>query len=111
MTKHELAPISPGEILRHEFMEPLDLTEVQLASELDLPIEQIEEVLQGRTGVTAEMALRLEKYFAVSAQFWLNLQSRKDLKVVRPAATANEQQVSPSPGEGVLGGPGEGAGG
>jgi antitoxin HigA-1 len=83
MTEHELAPISPGEILRHEFMEPLDLTEDQLARELDLPVGQISDVVQGKGGVTAEMALRLEKYFGVSAQFWLNLQSRHDLKVAR----------------------------
>ena len=83
MTEHELAPVSPGEILRHEFMEPLDLTEDQLARELDLPVGQIVDVLQGRGGITAEIALRLEKYFGVSAQFWLNLQSRHDLKIAR----------------------------
>jgi len=83
MTEHELEPISPGDILKHEFMEPLDLTEDQLARELDLPVARIFEVLRGGGGVTAEMALRLEKYFGVSAQFWLNLQSRHDLKVAR----------------------------
>ena len=83
MTEHELDPISPGEILKHEFMEPLDLTEEQLARELDLPLAQVVEVLQGGGGMTAEIALRLEKYFGVSAQFWLNLQTRHDLKVAR----------------------------
>lgn len=83
MTEHELTPILPGEILRHEFMEPLDLTEDQLARELDLPAGQVVDVVEGRGGITAEMALRLEKYFGVSAQFWLNLQSRHDLKVAR----------------------------
>lgn len=83
MTEHELTPVSPGEILRHEFMEPLDLTEDQLARELDLPAGQVIDIIEGRGGITAEMALRLEKYFGVSAQFWLNLQSRHDLKVAR----------------------------
>jgi addiction module HigA family antidote len=83
MAKHELEPISPGEILKHEFMEPLGLGDDQLARELDLPVGRIAEILQGRSGLTAEMALRLEKYFGTSAQFWLNLQSRYDLKIAR----------------------------
>jgi addiction module HigA family antidote len=60
MTEHELTPISPGEVLRHEFMEPLDLTEDQLARELDLPVRLIADVVKGKGGVSAEMALRLE---------------------------------------------------
>ena len=104
MAEHQLAPVSPGEILRHEFMEPLELAEDQLARELDVPVGQIIDIVQGMGGITAEMALRLERRFGVSAQFWLNLQSRHD-------STAKQKQVSPSPGEGVLGGPGEGAGG
>ncbi len=83
MAEHNLEPIAPGEILRHEFMEPLGLSGDQLARELDLPAGRVSEVLDGRGGVTAEMALRLEKYFGVSAQFWLTLQSRYDLKVAR----------------------------
>lgn len=83
MADHDLEPIAPGEILRHEFMEPLGLSRDQLASELDLPAGRVSGVLEGREGVSAEMALRLEKYFGVSAQFWLNLQSRYDLKIAR----------------------------
>ena len=78
-----MEPISTGEILKHELMEPLSMTEDQLARELNLPVGRIVDVLQGRGVVTAEMALRLEKYFGVSAQFWLNLQSRYDLKIAR----------------------------
>ena len=83
MAEHELEPISPGEILKHELMEPLGLGDDQLARELDLPVGRIAEILQGRRGLTAEMALRLEKHFGTSAQFWLNLQSRYDLKIAR----------------------------
>lgn len=93
MAEHDLEPITPGEVLAHEFMEPLGLDESQLAKELDLPTAQISDILQGRTGVTADVALRLEKYFGASAQFWLNLQSRYDLKIARrdvgPAIQAN----------------------
>jgi antitoxin HigA-1 len=83
MAEHDLEPITPGEILAHEFMEPLGLDEALLARELDLPPGRISDILQGRAGVTADVALRLEKYFGASAQFWLNLQSRYDLKIAR----------------------------
>jgi antitoxin HigA-1 len=83
MAEHDLEPITPGEILVHDFMEPLGLDEDQLARELDLPAARVSDILQGRAGVTAEVALRLEKYFGASAQFWLNLQSRYDLKIAR----------------------------
>ncbi|HEX3126585.1 MAG TPA: HigA family addiction module antitoxin [Thermoanaerobaculia bacterium] len=83
MAEHDLEPITPGEILALEFMEPLGLSEDQLARELDLPAGRISDILQGKAGVTADVALRLEKYFGASAQFWLNLQSRYDLKIAR----------------------------
>jgi len=78
-----LDPIPPGEILRCEFMEPLGISQNQLARDLDVPIARISELVHGRRSITADTALRLEKYFGVPAQFWLNLQSRHDLKVAR----------------------------
>lgn len=83
MAEHDLEPITPGEILAQEFMEPLGLSEDQLARELGLPSGRLSDILQARAGVTADVALRLEKYFGASAQFWLNLQSRYDLKIAR----------------------------
>jgi addiction module HigA family antidote len=74
-------------------MKPLGLDGDQLARELDLPAGRISDILYGKAGVTADVALRLEKYFGASAQFWLNLQSRYDLKIARrdvgPAIQAN----------------------
>lgn len=81
-----LDPIPPGEILRFEFMEPLGLSQNQLARDLDVPVARISELVHGRRSITADTALRLEKYFGVAAQFWLNLQSRYDLKVARREA-------------------------
>jgi len=78
-----LDPIFPGEILRFEFMEPLGLSQNQLARDLDVPPARISELIHGRRTLTADTALRLEKYFGVSAQFWLNLQARYDLKIAR----------------------------
>ena len=81
--RRALDPIPPGEILRCEFMEPLGLSQNQLARDLDVPVARISELVHGRRSITADTALRLEKYFGVPAQFWLNLQSRYDLKIAR----------------------------
>ena len=80
---HELEPIMPGEILKEEFMEPLSLTVNRLARDLDVPAARVSEIASGKRSITADTALRLERYFGVSAQFWLNLQSRYDLKLAR----------------------------
>lgn len=64
-------------------MEPLGLSQNQLAQDLDVPPARISELVHGRRTLTADTALRLEKYFGVSAQFWLNLQARYDLKIAR----------------------------
>jgi addiction module HigA family antidote len=64
-------------------MEPLGLSQNQLARDLDVPVARVSELVHGRRSFTADTALRLEKYFGVPAQFWLNLQSRYDLKIAR----------------------------
>ena len=84
MTETDLLdPISPGEILREDFMEPLQLSSNQLSRELSVPPNRITEILNGKRGITADTALRLERYFGVEAQFWLNLQSEYDLRRMR----------------------------
>ena len=79
----ELDPIKPGEILLEEFMKPLGLSQNRLARDIDVPVGRISEIVRGRRAITADTALRLEKYFDVSAEFWLNLQSRYDLKMAK----------------------------
>lgn len=78
-----LDPIPPGEILRFELMEPLGISQNQLARDLDVSVARISELVHNRRSISADTALRLEKYFGVEAQFWLNLQSRYDLKIAR----------------------------
>lgn len=81
--RSRLEPITPGEILREEFLAPLELSSSRLARDLDVPAGRLSEIINGKRAITADTALRLEKYFGVSAQFWLNLQSRYDLKIAR----------------------------
>ncbi len=78
-----LAPISPGEILLHEFLEPLNLSQNQLARDIDVPVSRIAAIVKGERTITADTALRLGAYFGTSAELWLNLQSSYDLRQAR----------------------------
>lgn len=64
--------ISPGEILREEFMRPLDLSGNALARALNVPANRINDIVRGRREISADTALRLARYFGTSARFWLN---------------------------------------
>lgn len=79
----KLDPITPGEILLEEFMKPLGLSQNRLARDIDVPVGRINEIVNGKRAITADTALRLGKYFGVSAELWLNLQMDFDLRVAR----------------------------
>ena len=70
------APTHPGEMLSEEFLKPMGLTQRQLADAIHVPYQRINEIVNGRRGITPSTALRLSKYFRVSPDFWLNLQLR-----------------------------------
>ena len=89
-----IGPIHPGVTLREDFMEPLDLSANGLAEALGVPQNRISDIVRGRRGITADTALRLERAFGVSADFWLNLQSHYELEVARrDAGKAIEKSV------------------
>jgi len=95
--KDALDPITPGEILREDFMEPLGISMNQLSRDIAVPPNRISEIVNGRRGITADTALRLERYFGVEAQFWLNLQSEYDLRVMkRKIGPDIEQRILPA---------------
>lgn len=79
----KLAPIHPGEVLLHDFLEPLGLSQYRLAHDLSVPPRRINEIVHGKRAISADTALRLARYFGMSEQFWLNLQARHDLEVER----------------------------
>ncbi len=98
MAKSErlLPPIHPGEILRAEFMEPLQLSMNRLALELRVPVTRVAEIVHERRGITPDTALRLARYFNTSAAFWLNLQSAYDLEVAQDKWSRTiEREVRP----------------
>ena len=94
MTK-QAAPVHPGEILREEFLIPLNLTTGKVAKALDLPRTRIERIADETTGITPDTALRLAKFFGNSAQFWLNLQSHYDLLVVEKQLAKTISGIEP----------------
>ena len=81
----KLRPVHPGEILLEEFLEPIGLSQNQVALALRVPARRINEIVRGKRAVTADTALRLGRFFGMSAQFWLNLQARYDLDVAEDA--------------------------
>lgn len=83
-----LSAIQPGEVLRHDFLEPLGLTAHALALALRVPANRITAILGGRRAITAETALRLARHFGTTPAFWLNLQKAHELEVAEQEAGA-----------------------
>ncbi len=87
-TGERLSLVHPGDVLRHDFLEPLGITAHALALALRVPANRITTILAGERAVTAETALRLARHFGTSAGFWLNLQKAYELEVTERAAGA-----------------------
>ncbi len=79
----QVGPVTPGDVLREEFMVPLGLSGRALARELGVPSNRITEIVAGERSVTAETAIMLGERFGTSAEFWLNLQMAHDLELAR----------------------------
>ena len=79
----KLPPIHPGEILGEEFLKPIVISQSRLARDINVPPRRINEICLGKRGITPDTALRLARYFGVSAEFWMTLQQRYDLESLR----------------------------
>ena len=91
-----LDPIHPGEILREEFLTPLGISINRLAREIVVPPGRISEIVNAKRGITADTALRLARFFGVSAQMWLGLQAEYDLRMARRVAGPEiERRIHP----------------
>ena len=89
-----LAPIHPGEVLLEEFLKPMGISQNHLAMQIGVPARRINEIVLGKRRITADTALRLARYFGVSAKFWLGLQTDYDLDVAAEALGARlEREV------------------
>jgi addiction module HigA family antidote len=83
MAKNEFAPVTPGEMLKEEFLAEYDLSQSQLAKAIGISPNRIAEIVNNRRRITADTALRLGLYFGNSPEFWMNLQTHHDLKMAR----------------------------
>jgi addiction module HigA family antidote len=80
-------PTHPGEVLLTEFLEPLAITQVDLAAHIGVPVQRVNEIVRGRRGVSPESAWLLADALGTTPEFWINLQSAHDLAVQRPRRT------------------------
>jgi addiction module HigA family antidote len=83
MPKNEFAPVTPGEVLKEEFLAEYGLSQSQLARAIGISPNRITEIISNRRRITADTALRLSLYFGNTPEFWINLQTHYDLKLAR----------------------------
>lgn len=86
---HILPPVHPGEILREEYLLPLNMSAGSLAKKLNVPRTRIERIAAEQTPITTDTALRLAKYFRTTPEFWMNMQTSFNLKTEEIALMAN----------------------
>src|SRR5258706_9606997 len=94
MKKRPIHPVHPGEVLADELAE-LKTSPTELARELHVPANRISQLIAGKRGMTADTALRLEKWLGVSAQFWMNLQKRYELDIAREKSDDILKMIEP----------------
>lgn len=90
-----LSPIHPGEILEEDYLKPLGMSRSALAMAIGVPAPRINEIVLGKRGITADTALRLGKYFSVSPELWLGMQTDYDLAVAKLKASETLQHIRP----------------
>lgn len=78
-----LTPVHPGEVLLHDFMEPLEVTQYRLAVTISVPPRRINEIVHGKRAITADTALRLGQFFGTTPEFWMALQSSYDTETAK----------------------------
>jgi len=88
-------PTHPGEMLLEEFLRPMNLTQRDLSDGIRVPYQRVNEIVNGKRGITPSTALRLAKYFGNSAGFWMNLQLRWDLNHARESEADELQKIQP----------------
>ncbi|MHA1444360.1 MAG: HigA family addiction module antitoxin [Candidatus Hodarchaeales archaeon] len=83
--KKKLSPITPGDILLEEFLKPMEITQSQLAKDINVPANRVRvsQLIHCKREITADTALRLGRYFGIEPEFWLNLQSRYNMKIAQ----------------------------
>jgi antitoxin HigA-1 len=92
---NNMRPIHPGEIIKEEYLKPLNMSANALAVALRVPAPRINDVVRQKRGVSIDTALRLARYFNTTAQFWMNLQISYDLKIAKHNMAKIEDEIIP----------------
>ena len=96
MFKNGMRPVHPGEILLEDYIKPMGISVRALSLALHVPYSRLREIVDGKRGVSADTALRLERYFGSEAQGWLNLQAAYDLRIAeKQSAKAIFKEIAP----------------
>ncbi|MDO8963610.1 MAG: HigA family addiction module antitoxin [Coriobacteriia bacterium] len=90
-----LAPVTPGELLREEFLLPMGISQYRLAKEIGVPAQRIGEIVAGKRSVTADTDLRLCRYFGLSAGYWLRAQAVHDTEVAQKRLAGELDRIRP----------------
>ena len=91
----DLAPVTPGELLKEEFLEPLGISQYRLAKATGIPAQRIGQIVLGRRRITADTDLRLCRYFGLTDGYWLWAQVAYDVEEARTALEADLQDIQP----------------
>jgi antitoxin HigA-1 len=94
MTKH-LAPVSPGEMLAEEFLNPIGMSKYRLAKSIGVPAQRIGDIIAGKRGISADTDLRLCRFFGLSDGWWLKLQAGHDTVVAKREMAAELEKIVP----------------
>ena len=90
-----LDPVHPGQVLKHDFMLPLGLSDTALAKAIGVTPARVNEIVRGRRGITAETALRLARYFGTDPYSWMNLQDRYELALAERTVAGQLESIQP----------------
>lgn len=95
ITVDRLAPVTPGELLRDEFLQPLGITKYRVAKEIGVPAQRIGDIVAGKRSITADTDLRLCKFFGLSKGYWLRAQVAYDTEVAEEALATELAKITP----------------
>ncbi|MDP2283224.1 MAG: HigA family addiction module antitoxin [Pseudohongiella sp.] len=91
----QISPITPGELLKDEFLEPMGITQYRLAKEIGVPAQRIGEIVAGRRSITADTDLRLSRFFGLTDGYWLRAQVAHDIEIAKDALAEQLNAIKP----------------
>jgi len=91
----KIDPVTPGELLKEEFLDPMDITQYRLAKEIEVPAQRIGAIISGKRSITANTDLRLCRFFGLSNGYWLRAQAAYDTEVAEDELSEELQHIRP----------------